>query len=176
MEQIVLTPSGLREIQPLSQDVFPEDAIQSNVSRANGLGNQDVFTENSPAVLTSVLEIPREALYVNFQYLVSGASAGDSLSLQFNDEMLFFAALPDIPQGSWIDSLFIDVSHIQGTTGVFSLVLNSDGDAGAQVIIEGLTFMGLSSNSVPEPSTMGMAVVGILCIHCVIRRRRLNHY
>ncbi len=129
---VALVPS------PRASRFYDSSATRRNVDIS---GEQHInFCEKSPAVITTHLTVPLDADYIRFSYRVPLGGDGDSLSLQFNDELLFFADAAQTPANVRLDSGLIDIGYLQGMEGELSMVLNSTGEANAQFVVEDLGF------------------------------------
>lgn len=112
-------------------------AVNTTIDAAN---NEAVLSEQPNTVLTASLTIPQDADYLRFSYAVPNGGDGDSLSLQFNGEMLFYSEADQTPQGVFLDSSLICMSHLKGIQGELSFLLNSVGQTNAQFIVKDLHF------------------------------------
>jgi hypothetical protein len=99
------------------------------------------LTKGSPALLSTHISIPTNVQYIRFSYAVPQGGGADSLSLQFNDELLFFADAVQTPTNVFVDSGLIDVSYLRGAEGELSFVLNPVGETNAQFLVQDLQFL-----------------------------------
>ncbi|MBI1743233.1 hypothetical protein HYR54_09225 [Candidatus Acetothermia bacterium] len=103
--------------------------------------NQASLMTHSPAALTTHIKWPVNVDYIRFKYAVPQGSDTDSFCLHFNDERLFFSDTWRTPSDTFLDSLLIDVQHLQGIEGELSFLLSSPGQPGTQFLIRDLQFL-----------------------------------
>ena len=129
--------------------------------------------EGSPAFLWSNdFTIPTNAQYVAFDFKWLNKGDGDSLSLQFGNNLLFNFRGDGFEGEDFMSSGLIPIEFLKGMTDQLAFALNSVGESNAQFEIANLHFVSFDS-TVPEPSTLSLFALTLLCLGAM-RRRRLH--
>jgi len=178
------SPAEIR-VQPHSKSVFDDKAIEINTSRDTsgsieghespnngGAGILSLLVDDGlPAAISGQTTVPPYADFIRFAYNFPTQGDGDTLSLHFDGQQLFFATVVESPPGEFFDSGYIGIHHLQGTTGQLSIVLDSHGAPNASFVVRDLSFY--SVVPVPEPASILLLSSGlILPVAISIRRRR----
>lgn len=106
---------------------------------------------------------------MSFDYQMNGLSPDDFLSVGINDNLLFEIESQFIADGVVTNTGELDVSQWAGQDAQLFLGLNTadDNNIGGTIIVDDISFQ-----TVPEPSSLCLAVAAIVLIAC--RRRRRN--
>jgi hypothetical protein len=142
----------------------------------NSLSGYDNYTftglyleEQSPVSVLYYLDIPLEADWLAFDWMVEDAGDGDWFTVHLGSELFLTMSISELIEGILFHELF-DISDYAGMSKELYFTLNSVGDANASLYVGNLEYRG--ENPVPEPATMLLVCLGLLGLAGVNRRKK----
>lgn len=127
------------------------------------------FQETSPSVASMKVDIPIGADYFSFDIGFLDRGDGDWFTLLFDDILLLSLDLRSFETDT-VHTQIVALNGLDGRMGTLWFVLNSVGDANAQLLIGNFRF--LANTSVSEPGASTILVVGAMVVALLRRREK----
>jgi len=157
------------DLEKISQDSFDTVGSWYKSGEVYLTNSTAILVEHSPAYLFDTqFFIPDDVNAMSFDFLFKIPGDGDYLSVNFNEDLLFWYEGDWMFSDDFLNSGLIDIGRYSGQTGRLTFALNSVGESNSVLWLDNLSLYNYSEmpidagqSTVPEPNTIVLFGFGI---------------